>query len=364
MSTVPWAIYGAYGYTGELIAREAVGRGLAPVLAGRQREPLEALAGELGLASRAFGLDDPQALAEGLAGIGTVVHCAGPFVRTSRPMADACLATGTHYLDITGEMEVFEALLARDGEAKAAGVVLLPGVGFDVVPSDCLALTLARALPDASELDLAFVNERGEWSRGTLKTMIESLPHLGAVRRDGRIVEVPPAWDTMEIELPDVGRRRVMTIPWGDVSTAYHTTGIPDIRVYTGAPPSAVRRLRRLAPLLPLAGITPVKRLLQWWVGRTVTGPSAEVRERARVHLWGRVRNAAGQEVTATLTTPEGYRFTAISAVECAERVTGGRVEPGAWTPARAFGPGFVGELPGVELHPRPANQAATGGAS
>jgi short subunit dehydrogenase-like uncharacterized protein len=346
----PWMIYGANGFTGDLAAREAVRRGMSPVLAGRNPETVAALARELGgLPHRAFSLDDPQAVARGLEGMAAVLHCAGPFVVTSQPMVAACLKAGVHYLDITGEIVVFEAIFAQAEAAKRAGVALLPGVGFDVVPSDCLAARLAAALPDATELALAFVSDRGTYSRGTMKTMIEGLPHAGAVRRNGRIVPVPVAFDVREIEFAG-GRRRTMTIPWGDVSTAYHSTGIPNIRVYTGMPGSAIRRLRRFAPLLPLLGWKPVKRFLQRQVDRRVTGPSEEIRTTARVWLWGEARNPSGETVTATLETPEAYGFTAVSAVASVERLLadGSPVQPGAWTPSRAFGARFVDELPGV----------------
>ncbi|HVR95055.1 MAG TPA: saccharopine dehydrogenase NADP-binding domain-containing protein [Thermoanaerobaculia bacterium] len=347
-----WMIYGATGFTGELAAREAVRRGLRPILAGRNAETVGALARELGLEHRAFPLE-PAAIAAALAGppkIAAVLHCAGPFVRTSAAMVRGCLAAGAHYLDITGEIAVFEKVLAQGEAARQAGVALLPGVGFDVVPSDCLAAHLAAALPDASELTLAFYSDRGTVSRGTLKTMIESLPHTGAVRRDGRIVPVPVAWDAREIDFGRGGRRWAMTIPWGDVATAYHSTGIPNIRVYTGTPPRTIRRLRRVAPLVPLAGWPPLKRFLQRQVERRVTGPSPEVQATARVYLWGEARNAAGRSVTARLETPEAYAFTAVSAVEAAFRAAAGRVSPGAWTPSRAFGKDFVTELPGAVL--------------
>ena len=348
-----WMIYGATGYTGELAAREAVARGLRPVLAGRNAETVGALARELGLEHRAFALDDAGALVRGIDGMAAVLHCAGPFVRTSRAMVAACLAARVHYLDITGEIAVFEKVLARGEEAREAGVALLPGVGFDVVPSDCLAARLGEALPDATELILAFASDRGTVSRGTLKTMIESLPHAGAVRRGGRIVPVPVAWDAREIDFGGrLGKRWTMTIPWGDVSTAWHSTGIPDIRVYTGTPPSQIRRMRRLAPFLPLAGWKPVKRFLQRRVDRREPGPSEEVRKTARVYLKGEAKNAAGARVTATLETPEAYQLTAVSAVECARRAAAGEVPAGAWTPSKAFGARFVDTLPGVVAGP------------
>jgi short subunit dehydrogenase-like uncharacterized protein len=344
-----WMIYGANGYTGELAAREAAARGERPVLAGRNAETVAALARELGLEHRAFSLDDPSALARGIEGMAAVLHCAGPFVRTSRAMVAACLTVRAHYLDITGEIAVFEKVLARGQEAREAGVALLPGVGFDVVPSDCLAARLAEALPDATSLTLAFASDRGTVSRGTMKTMIESLPAAGAVRRGGKIVPVPVAWDAREIDFGGrLGKRWAMTIPWGDVSTAWHSTGIPDIRVYTGTPRSGVRRLRLVAPLLPLAGWKPLKRFLQSRVDRRAPGPSEELRRTARTYLWGEVRNAAGARVTARLETPEAYHLTAVSAVECARRAAAGEVEPGAWTPSKAFGARFVDSLPGV----------------
>jgi short subunit dehydrogenase-like uncharacterized protein len=352
-----WVLYGANGYTGELAAREAVRRGLAPVLAGRNAPAVEALARELGLPCRIFDLGDPAAVRSGIQGAAAVLHCAGPFVRTAAPLADACLAERAHYLDITGEIAVFEALLSgpRGSQARAAGIALLPGVGFDVVPSDCLAARLAAALPDATHLALAFTGDGGGWSRGTLKTAIESFPHAGAVRRDGRITPVPLAAKSRQLEMG--GRRRnVVTIPWGDIATAWRSTGIPNIEVYTGMPPAVARRLRRMTPFLPVLGLGPVKRWLQRRVDRRAPGPDAQARATARTYLWGEVRNAAGRTVTATLETPEAYAFTAVSAVACVEKVLAGEVPPGSWTPSQAFGADFVDSLPGVVgSPPRPA---------
>ena len=344
-------LYGANGYTGELIARQAARRGLRPLLAGRNAAAIAALGAELGLETRCFGLENPEEIRAGIAGVQLVLHAAGPFARTSAPMVAACLAERVHYLDITGEIAVFERVLAQGDAARAAGTVLLPGVGFDVVPTDCLARRLAESLPSATHLDLAFVNDGGSWSRGTLATVIEALPAAGAVRRDGRIVETPLAEETLTLDLP-IGRRLVMSIPWGDVASAFHTTGIPNLRVFSGVPPRTLRRLRRWRWLLPLAGLRPVKRALEARVRRTVSGPDERQRAAARVYLWGRARDAAGREVVAQLSTPEGYEFTSRSAVEIAIRVADGAVPAGAWTPAGALGSRFVASIPGVELGP------------
>jgi short subunit dehydrogenase-like uncharacterized protein len=337
-----WMIYGANGYTGELIAREAVRRGVHPLLAGRNAERVEALAKELGCEWRAFDLDAPD-----LSGVSLVLHCAGPFIHTSKPMVKACLAAGAHYLDITGEIGVFESIFRRDAEAKERGVTLLPGVGFDVVPTDCLAAMLHAELPDANELWLAFSMRHGGVSRGTLKTMIEGAGRGGAIRRNGRIEVVPQLFDVRSIPF-NSGPRLAMTIPWGDVSTAFHTTGIPNIRVYSSQSPRAIRRMKWMRPILPLLRIGFLRRLAQKYADRR-TGPSAEQRARARIELWGRAVNAKGTEVTKTMSVAEGYDFTVQSALETVDRVLAAP-RAGAFTPAKYFGADFVKSIPGTEM--------------
>ncbi|MBV8545872.1 MAG: hypothetical protein JO088_14100, partial [Acidobacteria bacterium] len=202
-------------------------------------------------------------------------------------------------------------------------------------------------LPGATELELAFYSPGAEISRGTLKTMIESIGDGGAIRRDGKIIRVPPAYDAKEIPF-SIGPRMAMTIPWGDVSTSFHTTGIPNIRVYTAASPKSIKRMRRLRPFFPLLAIKPIKRLLQTFANRR-TGPDEERRTSGRTYLWGRVSNGK-REVTMTMTTPEGYAFTVISALRAVEQLLASPKRPGAFTPAKFFGPEFVTTLPGVEL--------------
>jgi short subunit dehydrogenase-like uncharacterized protein len=242
----PWMIYGANGYTGELIAREAVNRDLKPVLAGRTAAKLEPLAASLCLQARVFEFRDAAATARNVEGMVLVLNCAGPFSATAAPMMAACLATHAHYLDITGEISVFEHAQTLDAAARAVGIVICPGVGFDVIPTDCVAAALKAALPDATSLALGF-DSRSGFSPGTAKTSVEGLAQGGKVRRDGRIISVPLAYKTRRIDFGD-GEKLAMTIPWGDVSTAYATTGIPNIDVYIPGSPAMVTRARRARP--------------------------------------------------------------------------------------------------------------------
>jgi short subunit dehydrogenase-like uncharacterized protein len=335
-----WLLYGANGYTGELIAREAVKRGMRPILAGRDAAKIEPLARELGCEWRAFDLTRPD-----LSGVTLVLHCAGPFLHTSAAMVNACLTAGAHYLDITGEIAVFEAVFRRHEEAVTRGVALIPGVGFDVVPTDCLASMLHKRMPDATELWLAFSSKSGV-SRGTLKTMLEGMPYGGAIRENGKIRRVPQMFDVREIPFAS-GPRIAMTIPWGDVSTAFRSTKIPNIRVYSSQSRSALKRLKRIKPFLPLLKIKPIQKFVQNWASKT-SGPSAETRATARVELWGRVRNAKNDEVSLTMSVAEGYHFTMLSALAAVQRVLESDLK-GALTPSMAFGSEFVHFIEGTQ---------------
>lgn len=343
-----WMIYGANGYTGRLIAEEAVRRGIHPVLAGRQREAIEDLAHAVSCEARVFSLSSPQETARHLAGCSLVLNAAGPFSATAVPMMEACLAAGVHYLDITGEIDCIEAAAARQTPAVERGICLIPAVGFDVVPTDCLAATLAHRLPDATHLQLAF---RGlsKVSRGTAKTMLENLSHGGRARIDGQIVRVPLAWKSQRVPFRE-GRRWAVTIPWGDVASAYHSTGIPNIEVYMGLPRRQIRLLQWSRWLIPLLRVWPLPSLVKSIVDRRAAGPSAEVREQERASVWGRVQSASGQSVEATLQTPNGYALTVLTALAAIERVLASPPSPGFHTPSRAFGADFVLSIPGVDL--------------
>lgn len=338
-----WMVYGGNGYTGQLVAREAVARGERPVLAGRSPKVVE-LARELGLEHRVFGLDDAKA---GLDGIDVVAHCAGPFSATARLMVDACLATGTHYLDVTGEIDVFEAIFARDDEAKEAGVVLLPGAGFDVVPSDCLAAMLAEALPGATHLRLAFA-AGGGLSGGTLRTAIEGMGTGGRARVDGKVVTVPVAHSTMTAFFPS-GPRTVVSMPWGDVATAYRSTGIPNIITHMSVPIAGglISRGQRLtAPIMRTA----IAQRIGKSIAGLITGPGEKQRTNSRAEFWGEAKDANGRRATGTVITPNTYSLTADAVVRSALKIS--TATPGAHTPATAFGADFVRELDGVTVGP------------
>lgn len=330
-------LYGATGYTGGLIAQECARRGLRPVLAGRDASRLQALSATLGLPHHALSLEDRQPLIAALREVRLVLHCAGPFSQTSADMRHACIAAGTHYLDITGEIDVFVTAHDDDARAREAGVLLCPGVGFDVVPTDCVAATLKQAMPDASELTLGFSGVDA-LSPGTTVTFMEAV-YRGAsrVRDGGRIVDVPFGERS---RIADFGRgpEPSLVIPWGDVATAYYTTGIPDIEVHIPLHSPSGRAIRALLPMRRLMASSRARRFAHPLLRAVAAGPTENQRAGEKARIWGEVRNPSGRMRRATVQTMNGYSLTVQTALMAVQQVLRNPVPGGYCTPSQLLG--------------------------
>ena len=339
-------IYGATGYTGQLVTAEALEAGLRPVLAGRNAAKLASVAGPAGLETRAIPLDDADRLAGALEDVSVVVHCAGPFWRTALPMFNACLRTGTHYLDITGEVAVFEALAARDAAAREAGIMVLPGAGFDVVPSDCLVADLAARYPGGRCLRLALATHSGI-SRGTARTILDHLDNF-LIRRNGKITQVAAGSLRHEFDFgepPDAALNAVL----GDVSTAYRSTGIVNVETYA----QADREYRNLTRFSRVISVLPGRRLLRRFlnliIDRAPPGPNEAERQAGYAILVAEIEGANGERVSARLRVPDPYGFTARVAVAMAARALNGDLKIGYQTPALAYGADFIRQFDDVQ---------------
>lgn len=346
--TGKWMIYGAYGYTGKITAIEAKKRGMKPLLAGRDSEKTKTLAESLDLPWTAFSLDDQSALEKALSDIELVLNCAGPFSQTSKPMLDACITCHCHYLDITGEIDVFDYAHSRDDDARRADVVVIPGVGFDVVPTDCLAATLAGVLPSANHLTLAF-SAGGGPSPGTAKTSVEGLGKGGRIRKDGEITQVPLAWKTRKIPFAS-GERHAMTIPWGDVFTGFISTGIPNIEVFLSVSPKTAAQARRLRMVQPLLKLKAVQSFMKSRIEKKIQGPDDSARESSDCQLWGEVISYDGRRVSGTMQTPNGYALTVSGSLGVVEFLLENTPEGGYYTPSLLMGADYAASLPGVNM--------------
>lgn len=338
-------IYGANGYTGELIARKAAQIGLKPTLAGRNKLKIAKLSSELKLTFDAFPLNNSDLVASHLKDVDCVLHCAGPFIETSEVMAEACLKSHTHYLDITGEIPVFQLLHNLHNKAKAADVMLLPGVGFDIVPTDCIASKLSKKMLDAKFLSLAFFG-MSEISRGTLKSLLAQIPYGSKIRRNGEIITIPQFSKSKMIEYKSKPLN-FYSIPWGDVFTAYYSTSIPNIEVYSFFPSLLTNLLKLLGPGVGIFKFPPILRTSQMLVEQLVTGPSELIRETDKCYLWGEVQNDSGKTIELRYQTAESYQFTVDSAIRAVQEVLIGHHISGFQTPSLVLGSDFIDRIPG-----------------
>lgn len=339
-------LYGANGYTGKLIAELAHTYGLTPILAGRNEKEISRLAEKHNCNYRIFDLSITDTIIEHINDCKLVLHAAGPFLHTAKPMMKACIAAGVHYLDITGEIGVFEMAKKMGTAAEAAGIMLMPGVGFDVVPTDCMAKYLHEKMPDATHLQLAFASIGGGVSHGTATTMATSLGNGGAIRANGNIIKKPLGHKGMTVDF-GIKKRFVMTIPWGDVSTAHHTTGIPNIETYTAVKPSVYRLLKLQWLFNPLLRTAWVRKMVQRKIDAAPAGPDESARNTGKSLVWGSVKNEEGKYIEASYIGPEGYTLTAHASLIIAKKVWEGNLKIGYQTPAGCYGKDLALEIPG-----------------
>jgi len=341
-------IYGSYGYTGQLIVDQALKEGLHPILAGRNKRKLRVQAEKYNLEYHAFALSETAKLDSALHEADAVLHCAGPFVHTFRQMAEACLRTKRHYVDISGEIPGFEALATMNSQAKEAGIMLLPGAGFDVVPSDCLAARLKQRLPSATHFRLFLRGVGAGVSRGTAKSAIENMHRQGTIRRNGKLVQVPPAWNVRE---QDFGRgyTKVVSVGWGDVSTAYYSTGIPNIETYFALSESVINFMHFMRVIGPLMYNRVVKSVLRLLVNTFLQGPKEAKRKNASAIFIGEMSDQSRGRVVSKLITPEGYTCTALTTAEIMKRILNDEYKTGFQTPALVYGADFIMQFAGVK---------------
>lgn len=338
-------VYGSYGYTGKLIVAECKKNNLQVILAGRNEESLAAQSKETSYPYHVIEITETEKLKALLQPAALVIHCGGPFHFTAKRMAQACLDTNTHYTDITGEINVFELLASFDEKAQAAKIMILPGAGFDVVPTDCLALHLKNRLPESTHLELAFATSGGGSSRGTAKTTVLGLGYGSQVRSEGKIISVPLHEGFKKI---DFGGMEAISarIPWGDVSTAFHSTGIPNVEVYLGVTDKIVRLIKSTRYFNWVLRKRWVKGILLKRIDR-MTGPDDENRNRAKSYLTGKAWNEK-ESVSSQMETPNGYVLTALTSVAIAKKILQGNFKTGFQTPSLAYGADLILEFEGV----------------
>jgi short subunit dehydrogenase-like uncharacterized protein len=339
-------IYGGTGYTGRLIAEHARNAQRAPVIAGRTAHRVQALAAELALPGRVITLDEPEAIDDALGDVAVLINAASPYARTARPLIEACLRTRTHYLDITGELPIFQGAASYDEAARERGIMIMPGVGLGIVASDCLALHVAGRVPNAKYLRIAVLRP-DSFSRGSIRSALGLSNSHVTIRRNGRLISMPVGRLQRAFDFGD-GARESVAVSWADVFTAYYSTGIRNIEAYFEANLASRAFYQLGAGLADALRLAPVERWLDAVVRALPDGPSSQRRQMERCVIVAEVEDSWRQRSCARLETPDGYSFTAEAATEIATRAGRGDFRPGFQTPARVYGADLIFEFKGT----------------
>ena len=341
-------LYGANGYTSRLIIKELVGQNIKPILAGRNQEKINNLADKHGFDSSIFSLDNTDNIDKNLRDIDVLINAAGPYSLTAKPLINACIRTKTNYIDITGEIDVFVYAQTKHADAKDAGIIICPGVGFDVIPTDCLSVILKDKLPDANELNICFFSENGRPSIGTAKTSIEGLSNGGRIRKDGKIEQVALAHAVKEIDYGQ-GPKMAMSIPWGDVATAYFSTGIPNIVVYIPRSQRGINKIKKQRKWLFILKLKLVQNYLKNKMDKKIIngGDTDEQHAKSKMWVWAEVKNNEGRSESGYFQVANGYDVTGYGAMFFAKAIMKNKFDGGYYTPSLLLGANIIESLPG-----------------
>ena len=341
-----WMLYGCYGYSGELILKEALRKGLKPIIAGRSEEKVTKLAEKHQLPFRVFDLSSFATIEQNISDCDLVFNAAGPFTSTCIPMLKACLNAKIHNLSLAGEIPILEELHRYHQEAKAQGVIIGVGLGFDVMPTDAMANKAKELLPDATHL-LIGLNGPNDMSRGSMKEFFEQIGEQAFwQRRNGKLVESKPRSTYMDF---GNGRKLSSSIAWGDTASAYHSTGIPNIDVFSAVSKADLLLIKTLDALGFLFKFKRIQKITNKCIDKLLSGPDEKKREQGLTYLCAEANNAKGNKVRIYMTTPSAYKITYLGAVFAIQEVLEKpKSEGGYYTPAQLLGTETISRIEGV----------------
>lgn len=346
MTSIKWMLYGCYGYSGKLILEEALRKGLSPIIAGRSEKKVTALANKYGLPYRVFDLSSPTTIEDNITDCCLVFNAAGPYSTTCIPMLKACLNQGVHNLSLAGEIPILEELHNYHHQAKEKGVVLAVGLGFDVMPTDSMSNHLKHLLPDATHLTLG-MDGPNDMSRGSMKEFFEQIgEHPFWIRRESKLVASKPRTTYMDF---GNGQKLASTIAWGDTSSAFHSTGIPNIEVFAAISKADWLTIKTLDSLSFLFKFKTIQKLANVCIDTLLSGPNEETREKGQTFLMAEASNAAGEKIRINMRTPTGYKITYLGAVYTIEHMLNNSLTKGGYyTPAQLLGDKAICNIEGV----------------
>jgi short subunit dehydrogenase-like uncharacterized protein len=343
-------VTGATGFIGKRLMARLLERADGPVyflVHPRSAGKLDALSASLGGARTAVApLDDTAALQAALEPCAAVISCAGsPFTAHGEPVLRAAIATGTHYLDTTGEQPFMRTVFDRDADAREAGVALVTAMGFDYVPGDMVAALTCEDAGPLDEVRLAYWTESFGPSRGTTISAVGQIGSEELEWRDGRLQTGSKSVRRPTVDFPaPAGRQRMVAYPAGEHFTVPRHIDTRNVRTSlsasTVAPhPKLGATVPFTMPAIRFALRTRAKGMVDKAIAKMPEGPSEEERRRARFVIVCEAVGASARR-RGVIRGVDVYGLTAFATVEGALRCAAPRYEPtGALAPSQAFDP-------------------------
>ncbi len=342
-----WMIYGAYGFTGSLLAKIAADKGFKPVLAGRDALKTKRLALSLGLDFKVFSLDEDSIIEKNLKDIDLLYNLAGPYCKTAPTMVEACLRTKTHYMDLTGDIEIYDFLYSLDKVAIENEILIMPGVGFNVIATECVAAHTVQKLSTCDHLDIVMATQ-AKPSKGTFKQMIALLPRGGYEIENHELKRRNIGKSDIKIKYPDK-RRTPFSIPIGELIACHKSLNIANIRVHYAMSSSWVRMTETMIDIIAkFSGKNYGKKVLSNFASNYIKGPDETSMLHDKAYVYAKASSDLGVYAETMIKTPEPYYFTALITLKVIQKVLDGEYK-GALTPVEAFGSSIIFEVEGVE---------------
>lgn len=341
-------VYGAYGYTGKLISNQLKDKIQDVLLSGKNENKLRTLSDNTGFSFLAIDLQNKKNLTELFSQTEIVINAAGPFINTCCQIIEACIESKSHYIDINGDIKVFEIIKSYGEKATQAGVMILSGAGFDIVPSDCLAVKLKKMMTNPTHLKIAFATSGGGISHGTALTVLGRIGEKALKREDGKLKQISMGKNSMWVDFGEA-KKFTINMSWGDVSTAYTSTGIENIETYMAVKPKIYYFLKLQFIFNWLLRLGIVRNMIKNYIDKNIVGPNEISREKAYSLFYAEIKNSSGHTMSARLKTDEGYNLTAKATVLIAKKVLNNDFKIGYQTPAKAYSENLIFEIEGTE---------------
>lgn len=342
-----WIIYGATGYTANLIIKKAIQMGLPPVLAGRDRSKISSVAKKYGLKYKVFEINDINVIQANIENSNLILNASSNYKLTAQPFINACLASGCHYLDLCGEISVLKKIFEYNELAKYGNITIIPNSGYHSIVTDCFAGYVANLIENPIELNY-YLLDASIPSLGTLKSSLDAFLGGGFVLKYNNFENIKMGSIKTRVE----HKNKALTLyasPMAELYLSHISTSIPNINVYLKIPLLYSLLLDYFGDYILKLLQSEKRTAILNLIDKFVKGPSEAINKKLKSMIGVNVKNLKGDSLTMWLEAPEAYDFTATLSVEAVKLALSG-LPSGVLTPIQAYGCNFLSKFNDIKF--------------